>query len=147
MFRQSLTMHGWNLHETAYVVEHCKKQIFFLPSRNNVEKTFNFHFIVTVKRIILLYRWSAILFELALDATLKIDRILLSLFQLVCWTMLLLELVLNLLLAAEVGFSSQNTIPFSTVSHLFVEFSDLTWNYPDVLLQAVLILPSPLCSY
>lgn len=32
--------------------------------------------------------------------------------------MLLLELVLNLLLAAEVGLSSQNIIPFSTVSHL-----------------------------
>lgn len=36
-----------------------------------------------------------------------------------------LQLVLNLLLAAEFGVSSQNIIPFLAVAHLFVEFNDL----------------------
>lgn len=62
-----------------------------------------------------------------------------------------LQLVLNLLLAAEFGLSSQNIIPFLAVAHLFVEFNDLAWNYPHVLykpslFQAVLIPPSPLCT-
>jgi len=38
-----------------------------------------------------------------------------------------LQLVLNLLLAAEFGLSSKNIIPFLTVSQLFVEFNVLRW--------------------
>lgn len=126
MFRQSLTMHGWNLQQ-VFVQQTVQDWNFFFFHHVTGEG-FNFNFVVTMKRIISLYRWSSILFELALDAPLKIDRILLSSFQLVCWTMLtFLQLVLNLLLAAEFGLSSKNIIPFLTVSQLFVEFNVLRW--------------------